>query len=236
MPINKQTSLEQIIRDFIDSDDKRFSGKSKEERINMAKGAYNSMHNESTELDEDYSPKNPKIDIYHKGEYKASTNFSPTLKHAKEGWLQKHPEHDQKDIKCYKSIKEDNTMKENINTLISAVSNDDKEAANTAFATVLMDKVADKLHEMKVEVAGKFFGDIEEKAKFDDGVPVGKDKSKPVGKKPVHTDKRKVLESEEEIEEKKFDDGAPVGKDKSKPVGKKPVHTDKRKVFEDEKE
>lgn len=38
--LTKNDSIEVWIRDFIDSNDKRFEGKSKEERIEMAKGAY----------------------------------------------------------------------------------------------------------------------------------------------------------------------------------------------------
>lgn len=63
--------------------------------------SYHVYDNKGESISEDYDPKNPKIDIYHKGEYKASTKFSPTLKHAKLGWLDKHPDHKPDDIKCY---------------------------------------------------------------------------------------------------------------------------------------
>lgn len=55
---------------------------------------------------EDYSNKNPKIDIFHKNMYMASTNWSPTLAHAKEKWLTKHPEHNATDVSVKKSLKE----------------------------------------------------------------------------------------------------------------------------------
>jgi hypothetical protein len=51
MPINKKMSREQIIHDFVHSDNPRFSGKSKKERIKMALGAWYGMHKEEN-LDE----------------------------------------------------------------------------------------------------------------------------------------------------------------------------------------
>lgn len=60
-----------------------------------------------TIVNEEYSSKNPKLDIFHKGEYVASTKFSPTNKHAKQGWLDKHPDHKAEDIKVIKSVNED---------------------------------------------------------------------------------------------------------------------------------
>ncbi len=47
MPITKATSIDQIIHDFVHSDNPKFAGKSKEERIKMAQGAYYGMHKES---------------------------------------------------------------------------------------------------------------------------------------------------------------------------------------------
>ena len=49
MPITKNTPIGTIIKDFVESDDPKFAGKSKEERINMAKGAYYGMQKESIE-------------------------------------------------------------------------------------------------------------------------------------------------------------------------------------------
>ena len=45
-------------------------------------------------MKEEYSEKNPKIDLYHKdsGDYLASTNFSPTVKHAVTGYEAKNPD------------------------------------------------------------------------------------------------------------------------------------------------
>ena len=50
-----------------------------------------------------YSEKNPKIDIHHKGKYHASTNWSKTLKQAKEKHLERNPEHKPEDVKAYYS-------------------------------------------------------------------------------------------------------------------------------------
>jgi hypothetical protein len=50
-----------------------------------------------------YSEKNPKIDIHHKGKYHASTNWSKTLKQAKEKHLECNPEHKPEDVKAYYS-------------------------------------------------------------------------------------------------------------------------------------
>lgn len=47
MPITKSTPISQIINDFVNSTDSRFDGKSKEERIKMAKGTYYGIQNES---------------------------------------------------------------------------------------------------------------------------------------------------------------------------------------------
>lgn len=43
-------------------------------------------------IDEAYDPKNPKIDLFHNGEYIASTKWSPTVKHAVERIKEKRPE------------------------------------------------------------------------------------------------------------------------------------------------
>lgn len=47
MPLTKKTPIEQWIKDFVDSDDPRFAGKSRDERIKMAKGAYYAKLRES---------------------------------------------------------------------------------------------------------------------------------------------------------------------------------------------
>jgi hypothetical protein len=58
--LTSDMSIADVIKDFVHSDDKRFAGKSKEERIEMAKGAYYSMQKEEAEnLDELFSKKDP---------------------------------------------------------------------------------------------------------------------------------------------------------------------------------
>lgn len=47
MPITKNMSIADVIKDFVNSTDKRFDGKSKDERIKMAKGAFYAMQSES---------------------------------------------------------------------------------------------------------------------------------------------------------------------------------------------
>lgn len=49
MSITKKASLDQIISDFVHSDNPKFADKTKEERIKMAQGAYYSMKNEGVE-------------------------------------------------------------------------------------------------------------------------------------------------------------------------------------------
>jgi hypothetical protein len=51
--LTKSDDIGDYITDFVNSKDPRFEGKSKEERIKMAKGAYYGKQNESVELDED---------------------------------------------------------------------------------------------------------------------------------------------------------------------------------------
>jgi hypothetical protein len=47
-----------------------------------------------TPVKEEYSESNPKIDLYHRsGKYLASTNFSPTVKHAVSRYEEKYPQH-----------------------------------------------------------------------------------------------------------------------------------------------
>lgn len=46
--ITKSTSVDEIISDFVNSDDPKFQGKSRKERINMALGLYYSMHPEKS--------------------------------------------------------------------------------------------------------------------------------------------------------------------------------------------
>jgi len=49
--------------------------------------------NEVSPHNEEYSPENPKIDLHNKvtGEYLASTNWSPNIKHAVAGYEEKNP-------------------------------------------------------------------------------------------------------------------------------------------------
>jgi two-component sensor histidine kinase len=51
--LNKSHPIEKWIKDFVDSDNPKFSGKSKEERIKMAKGAYYSAQKEDISIDEE---------------------------------------------------------------------------------------------------------------------------------------------------------------------------------------
>lgn len=53
MPLRKSDPIDKWIRDFIDSDDIRFKGKSKAERIDMAKGAYYAAQKEELEKGKD---------------------------------------------------------------------------------------------------------------------------------------------------------------------------------------
>ena len=50
-----------------------------------------------------YSSSNPKIDIYVKGVYVCSTNWSKTCKDAKLAYCHKHVEIDSNDVKCKKT-------------------------------------------------------------------------------------------------------------------------------------
>ncbi len=101
MPITKKTSIEDVIHDFVNSDNPKFAGKSKEERIKMAKGAYYGM------------------------------------------------------------------QKENIESFIGAITSNDKDSANAIFNNIILDKVAAKLEDFKVDIANKMFGFGEAK-KIDD--------------------------------------------------------------------
>lgn len=47
MPLTKKVPLETWIEDFIKSDDPRFQGKSRDERVRMAKGAHAAKMRES---------------------------------------------------------------------------------------------------------------------------------------------------------------------------------------------
>lgn len=51
--LKKSDDISKWISDFVHSDNPKFAGKSKEERIKMAKGAYYGAQNEEVELDED---------------------------------------------------------------------------------------------------------------------------------------------------------------------------------------
>jgi len=50
-----------------------------------------------------YSPNNPKIDIYVKGVYVGSTNWSNTCIAAKVAYINKHPNVNPEDVKCKRS-------------------------------------------------------------------------------------------------------------------------------------
>lgn len=51
--LKKSTPIDKWISDFVHSDDPKFAGKSKEERINMAKGAYYGAQKEDISIDEE---------------------------------------------------------------------------------------------------------------------------------------------------------------------------------------
>lgn len=63
----------------------KISSAMEDKKIEVAQGMFTK---------EEYSEKNPKIDLYHKdsGDYLASTNFSPTVKHAVAGYEVKNPD------------------------------------------------------------------------------------------------------------------------------------------------
>lgn len=50
-----------------------------------------------------YDPRNPKIDIYIDGHYNCSTNFSRTVKEAREKYLTKNKHLEPKTVKLVKS-------------------------------------------------------------------------------------------------------------------------------------
>ena len=49
--LKKNTDISTWISDFVHSDDPKFAGKSKEERIKMAKGAYYAKQNEEKSIE-----------------------------------------------------------------------------------------------------------------------------------------------------------------------------------------
>lgn len=111
MPITKSTSAGEIIKDFQDSDDPKFAGKSKEERRRMALGAY-------------YS---------------------------------KHPE-------------KSNKTNEDVQSALEYFRNGDTEAGNAAIHDALMDKVAARLEDMKVDIARQHFNLSNESVELEEAV------------------------------------------------------------------
>ena len=140
MPITQSTSLSQIIDDFVHSDNPKFDGKSKEERIEMAKGAFYGMHKEST----------------------GEENMSLAEKKAKfdDGEPLNRPDNKKKNKPAKtntKRIESEVKVIENINDYIAMTSAGNYEGAQAALMDALNTKVANRLSDMKIEVAQKYF-------------------------------------------------------------------------------
>lgn len=98
--LNPSMGSAKYIEDFVKSKDPRFEGKTKQERIKMALGAYYGAKNEEVEIEEtDHieeanGGKNyTKRHIIVNGKYIASTTWAKDSEEAKRRFLKQHPEH-----------------------------------------------------------------------------------------------------------------------------------------------
>lgn len=118
--------------------------------------------NEEVGLHEDYSEKNPKIDLYHHepgsenhGKYLATTKQSPTVKHAVAGYEEKYPEMSGK-VKGSKVKVYGESVVEMFESIISGELNESKNITSS----ILVSKIAQKLEERKIEVAQSFINPV----------------------------------------------------------------------------
>ena len=99
--LNPSMGSAKYIDDFIKSKDPRFEGKTKQERIKMALGAYYGAKNESVEteqsedIEEAYGDKRnyKKHHISVNGKYVATTTWAKSAKEAEKRFIEQHPEH-----------------------------------------------------------------------------------------------------------------------------------------------
>ena len=115
-------------------------------------------------LHEDYSEKNPKIDLYHHepgsenhGKYLTSTKWSPTVKHAVAGYEEKYPEMSGK-VKGSKAKGCCESVVEMFESIISGELNESKEQ----FKSILAEKISYRLDEVKIQVAQGIFAEESE--------------------------------------------------------------------------
>ena len=162
MPLTKTTPTDVIIKDFENSDNPKFAGKSKEKRKEMAIAASYTVK-ESVELDEsrrivskhesgnrkavvykDPESDEHQVEFYHNGAHqKDATYFTSGDKEGKDDATGT--------AKAYIN-KANIYQKESVETLTQALMSEDKEAIKEAFAAAISQKIRAKLHEMKSEM------------------------------------------------------------------------------------
>ena len=120
--------------------------------------------NEEVGLHEDYSEKNPKIDLYHHepgsenhGKYLTSTKWSPTVKHAVAGYEEKYPEMSGK-VKGSKAKGCCESVVAMVESILSGELNESKEQ----FKSILAEKISYRLDEVKIQVAQGIFAEESE--------------------------------------------------------------------------
>lgn len=73
--LNKATSVDDVIHDFVHSSNPKFAGKSKQERIKMALGAYYGMHPEKRKKVEESNVKGPNAMVVYAAEAKSKEGY-----------------------------------------------------------------------------------------------------------------------------------------------------------------
>ena len=91
------------IKDFVDSKDPRFEGKTKKERMKQALAAYYAAKNESVEIEDDDTLEEGRGSekVYHlivNGRYVATTKMAKNSKEAIRNFVKAYPEHKDKRI------------------------------------------------------------------------------------------------------------------------------------------
>lgn len=106
-------------------------------------------------LHEDYSDKNPKIDLYHHepgaedhGKYLGSTKWSPTVKHAVAGYEEKNPEM----VGKVKGSKVKGCC-ESIIAMVDSILAGELNESNDQLKSILAEKIAYRLDETKIRIA-----------------------------------------------------------------------------------
>lgn len=161
MPITKSTPLATIIDDFVHSENPKFAGKSKEDRIRMAKGAFYGMQKEdinaANESSNDFDDEDAFAHGYRHGAYNMPKN-NPHKKGTRDyKWYEDGHEQGKADFESDNKTTMQN--KHESLELLNAISEGNTIASAEIFSAALMSKISTLVEEHRQEVASRVFNE-----------------------------------------------------------------------------